>query len=82
MLRYNDLHLAVAIDRRKNSVSFQQKFADFVRKSTKLSSAKQRAMFAANSQPIQIWSEEDVRTMAENHSMTPSNKPITKFGCL
>ena len=82
MLRYNDLHLAVAIDRRKNSVAFQQKFADFVRKSTKLSSAKQEAMFAANLHPIQIWSEEDVKHMAQNYSMTLNSKPITKFGCL
>ena len=80
MLRYNALHLAVAIDRNKNSVGFQKEFVDYVRLSPARTRTDRRNLYDDQIPPIQIWSEEDVKHMAQNHCATQDNQSITKFG--
>ena len=83
MQRYNELHLAVAVDRNKNSVAFQEKFVDFVRRSTLSNSTKQNGKFdPLMLPPVQIWSEKDVENMAKNYDAILNSKGIIKFGCV
>ena len=81
MQRYNDLHLAVAIDRNRNGDGFQQKFVNYVRKSSQ-QRAQQNAVFEADSEPLRIWTEQDVKNMAQNGNMSTQNASVAKFGCL
>ena len=81
MLRYNDLHLAVAIDRKRHSVAFQQSFVVFVQDSKQKNLAGRNGKFDDCLPPIQIWTETDVKNMAESHD-TINNTTITKFACL
>jgi len=81
MQRYNDLHLAVAIDRNKNGDGFQQEFVAFVRKANR-QKTKQKPVFDKDSVPLRIWTEEDVKNMAQNLSITTKNASVAQFGCL
>ena len=81
MQRYNDLHLAVAIDRNKNGDGFQQEFVAFVRKANR-QKTNQKAVFDKDSVPLRIWTEEDVKNMAQNQIITTKNASVAQFGCL
>ena len=88
-MRYNDLHLAVAVDRRENSDKFRKRLETYVRSLSATGPRKRKRDLDVEFEPIKIWTERDVRMMAQeqsflgrDNSQNGKTDNVARFGCL